>query len=113
MAHYTMSARARNTLDTYFEHIRTAFADIVKVTSRDAWVVQLVGFSEVSLQLPRYLEILADVGLREVRFPELSTARDGRLWRSIPSRRWWVTATARSQVAAHTAQEVVLIHRRA
>jgi len=112
MAHYTMSARARQTLDLYFEHIQDAFADLVPLAGNDTWIVQLVGFSHVSSQLPRYLGLLSDVGLKEVRFPDLSTASDGRLWRSVPSRRWWVTATSRNQVAAHTAQEVVLIHRR-
>jgi len=112
MAHYTMSARARQTLDLYFEHIQDAFADLVQLAGTDTWIVQLVGFSHVSSQLPRYLGLLTEVGLKEVRFPDLSTASDGRLWRSVPSRRWWVTATSRNQVAAHTAQEVVLIHRR-
>jgi len=111
MAHYTMSARARQTLDLYFEQIQNAFADLVQMAGNDTWIVQLVGFSNVSSQLSRYLGLLADVGLKEVRFPELSTASDGRLWRNVPSRRWWVTATSRNQVAAHTAQEVVLIHR--
>jgi hypothetical protein len=111
MAHYTMSARARQTLDSYFENVRAAFSDLVRITASGTWIVQLIGFSDVSAQLPRYLNLLSEVGLREVRFPDLSTARDGRLWRSVPSRRWWVTATSRNQVAAHTAHEVVLVHR--
>ncbi len=112
MAHYTMSARSRQTLDSYFEKMALAFADVVRLTASGAWVVQLIGFNHVDSQLPRYLKLLDGVGLEEVRFDDLSTANDGRLWRSVPSRRWWVTATSRSQVAAHTAEEVVLVHRR-
>ena len=55
---------------------------------------------------------MEDVGLREVRLNELATDRDGRLWRDIPGRRWWVVAGDRAGTAPATSREVVLIYRR-
>ena len=34
---------------------------------------------------------------------------DGRLWRGVPNRRWWVQDDTKG---VHTAQEVVLLHRK-
>jgi hypothetical protein len=110
-SHYTMHARSQQTLDAYFSRLRAAYADLAKLTTTQTWVVQMVGFNDVSTQLPRYLDVMESVGLEEVRFSELATAEDGRLWRTVPSRRWWVTSTARSSTAPHTASEVVLVHR--
>ena len=53
-----------------------------------------------------------DLGLAEVSLEMLSTASDGRLWRDIPGRRWWVAAGQRSKTAPNTSREVVLIHRK-
>jgi len=48
------------------------------------------------------------VGLAEVFLPALQNESDGRLWRSVPSRRWY------SQQRGETpgSQEVVLIHQK-
>ncbi len=108
-AHYTLSARSRQSLDTYFARLELAYADIARLADLDTWIVQMVGFNDVAMQLPRYLSVMQSVGLEEVRFDELATASDGRLWRTVPSRRWWVTSVARSDTAPHTASEVVLV----
>lgn len=111
LAHYTMSARADRSLDTYFETVSSAFSDVARLLDSSTLVVQMVGFNNRELQLPRYLQAMADAGLVEVTDPALATDDDGRLWRSVPWRRWWTTATARRDVAPHTAEEVVLVHR--
>jgi len=111
LAHYTMHARAEPTLRTYFDRLRRAFEDIARLVSATTTVVQLVGFNNPPDQLSRYLSTMNDAGFQEVLFPELATADDGRLWRSVPSRRWWTEAQSRRSIAPHTAQEVVLIHR--
>ena len=111
-AHYTMDGRSRQTLDNYFERLRAAYADIAQLAGANTWVVQMVGFNQVDSQLPQYLEIMSAVGLEEVRFEGLATCGDGRLWRAVPSRRWWVTSNSRKSTAPHTAHEVVLIHRK-
>lgn len=110
-SHYTMKAR-RSSLPAYFEHLREGFVDLAKMAREGAWLIQMVGFSEPSSQLARYLRIMADSGFVEVQFPELATEDDGRLWRPVPGRRWWVTSAGRGLPAPNTAREVVLIHRR-
>ncbi|MGH3191054.1 MAG: DNA methyltransferase [Streptosporangiaceae bacterium] len=111
LAHYTMHARAEPTLTTYFDRLRVAFEDIARLVTPGTTVVQLVGFSNPPDQLSRYLCTMNDAGFQEVVFPKLGTGEDGRLWRSVPSRRWWTEAQSRRSVAPHTAREVVLIHR--
>lgn len=111
LAHYTMAARADRSLDRYFSQLRNAFAALTKLADANTWFVQLVGFNNVESQLPRYLDMLEAVGLGEYRFDALATDSDGRCWRSVPSRRWWVTATGRNTTAPATSREVVLVHR--
>jgi hypothetical protein len=111
LAYYTMHSRAERKLTTYFDLLRSAFDDIARLVGPATTVVQLVGFNNPPDQVSRYLRAMSDAGFQEVLFPELATAEDGRLWRSVPSRRWWTEAQSRRSVAPHTAQEVVLIHR--
>ncbi len=110
-AFYTMHSRAQQTLDRYFRQLQTAFTDVAAIIGPDTYVVQMVGFNDVETQLPAYLSAMADVGLEEIRFEDLATSDDGRLWRTVPSRRWWVVSNARKLAAPHTAHEVVLVHR--
>lgn len=51
---------------------------------------------------------MEEAGLTEVFLPALKSENDGRLWRSVPGRRWY------SEQRGNTpgSQEVVLIHRK-
>ena len=110
LSHYTMSAR--NSIDLYFNKLGDAMNALASLVSRDTWVVQVVGFSDVDSHLSRYLTVMESAGFTECRFGGLATdASDGRLWRSVPGRRWWVSATDRAEVARNTSREVVLIHK--
>lgn len=109
---YTMSARNRDELRLYFGKLRSAFEGIVEIMSPDTWLVQIVGFNGGAEQFHRYLKVMEGLGLREVLFPELATDSDARLWRRVPSRRWWVKAGELAGTAPSTAREVVLVHRR-
>ena len=111
LAHYTMGARAEPTLNTYFGRLQHAYADLVSTFDADTTLVQLVGFSDVDRQLPRYLEAMNTIGLEEFTIADLATDTDGRLWRSVPNRRWWTEARSKRGVAEHTSREVVLLHR--
>ena len=110
--HYTMGARLDEQRDAYFEKLEAAYLDLAGFTESGTWLVQVVGFNELPDQLDRYLRVMDDCGFAEVRFPDVATDDDGRLWREIPSRRWWVVANSRRQVAPNTSREVVLFHRR-
>lgn len=70
--------------------------------------VQMVAFSEPRWQLRRYLETMERLGLSELHLPELEKDRDGRLWRSVPNRRWY--SDQRGETPG--SQEVVLLHRK-
>ena len=111
LAYYTMHARAEPTLRTYFDRLRTAFEDLAAIAGPTTTIVQLVGFNNPPEQLSRYLRTMIDVGFEEILLPELATGDDGRLWRSVPSRRWWAEVQSRRSIVPHTAQEAVLIHR--
>ena len=108
-SYYTMGDRKYPELRTYFENIKATMSSVAAVADARTIVVQMVAFSEPKWQLPRYLETMQEAGLTEVRLPALRGERDGRLWRSVPSRRWY------SQQRGETpgSQEVVLIHRKA
>ena len=110
--HYTMSARNRDASRLYFEKLRTAFSSIVGLMSPDTWLIQVVGFNGGPTQINQYLHVMEEVGLEEIRLPTLATSDDGRLWRDVPGRRWWVLAGSRAGAAPNTSREVVLIHRR-
>lgn len=111
LAHYTMGARAEPTLNTYFSRLKIAYSDLVSTFDAQTTLVQLVGFSDVDRQLPRYLDAMSSVGLEEFTLDELATDLDGRLWRSVPNRRWWTEARSKQGIAEHTSREVVLFHR--
>ena len=108
-SYYTMGDRKYPKLRTYFENIKATMTSVAALANARTVIAQMVAFSEPRWQLPRYLETMEEAGLREVRLSALSNERDGRLWRSVPSRRWY------SQQRGETpgSQEVVLFHRKA
>jgi hypothetical protein len=81
-------------------------SSVAKLADRDTIIVQMLAFSEARWQLPRYLEAMDSAGLREVMLPHLKEEADGRLWRSVPGRRWY------SEQRGDTpgSKEVVLFH---
>lgn len=111
LSYYTMGAKADPSLNSYFGRLSDAFCDVARLLAPDTLVVQMVGFNDRDAQLPRYLQAMGEAGLTEVTHHDLSTDSDGRLWRSVPGRRWWNVASSREGVAPHTAEEVVLLHR--
>jgi hypothetical protein len=78
------------------------------VVAKRTVIVQVVAFSEPRWQLPRYLETMEEAGLTEVFLPALNKEADGRLWRSVPSRRWY----SQQRGTTPGSQEVVLIHQK-
>lgn len=111
LAYYTMSARSDRSQRTYFARLETAFRDIARACDEETHVVQVVGFNDVGDHLGRYLLAMERAGFEELKLDELAVDSDGRLWRDVPGRRWWAHAGDRSEVAQHTAREVVLVHR--
>jgi hypothetical protein len=88
---YTMGDRKGPHLNRYFETITSSLRSVAAVCAQDATIVQVVAFAQPKWQLPRYLAAAEQAGLVEVRLPILADAADGRLWRSVPNRRWYAT----------------------
>jgi hypothetical protein len=107
-SYYTMGDRKYPNLRTYFNNIRATMSSVTALANGGTVIVQMVAFSDPSWQLPRYLETMEKAGLREVFLPALKRDRDGRLWRSVPGRRWY--SDQRGETPG--SQEVVLIHRK-
>jgi hypothetical protein len=107
-SYYTMGDRKYPQLRTYFENIRATMSSVAALPDARTVVVQMVAFSEPDWQLPRYLETMQECALTEVKLPLLRGERDGRLWRSVPNRRWY--NDQRGETAG--AEEVVLVHRK-
>jgi hypothetical protein len=97
----------RKNVPRYYEVAREAFGSVAKLCSRKTVVAQMVAFSEPERQLSNYLEVMQDAGFKELTFPELANCRDGRVWRSVPNRKWY----ADKMGATAGSKEVVLFHR--
>jgi hypothetical protein len=107
-AYYTMGDRQYPELATYFAQLKSALTSIAAICDQNTIVVQVVGFSDPTWQLPQYLAMNGAAGLREVLPPSMPGLRDGRLWRMVPNRKWH--ADQLGEIPA--SQEVVLFHQR-
>lgn len=105
---YAMGGRKESELRTYFDNIRSSMASVAAIADKNTLVVQMVAFSDPVWQLPRYLETMEEAGLSELFMPTLASEVDGRLWRTVPGRRWYSSQRG----ATPGSQEVVLIHRK-
>lgn len=108
-SYYTMGDRKYPELATYFANIKATMSSVAALADRNTIIVQMLAFSELSWQLPRYLETMEEAGLTEVFLPSLKGEADGRLWRCVPGRRWY----SDQRGATPGSKEVVLLHRKA
>jgi hypothetical protein len=99
---------SRTNLDGYFANAERAFSSIHKVAAPGANLVQLVGFSDPENQLPKYLAALARAGFVEDPQGLASPTGDGRLWREVPNRRWYIRTGQRTAFG----KEVILFHKK-
>ena len=106
-AYYAMGNRKAPDLHLYFQQLRAALTSIAHLCTEDTTVVQVVAFSNPTWQLPRYLEANRAAGLEEIRLQIMAGERDGRLWRSVPNRKWHADQLGTTPAS----QEVVLFHR--
>jgi hypothetical protein len=109
LSYYTFGDRHRPGLKTYFEAAFATFASIARIADSHTLFLQMVAFADPSWQLPEYLATMEAAGLVEVPVPLIANGADGRLWRTVPNRRWY--ADQRGHGGA--SKEVVLFHRQA
>lgn len=107
-SYYTFGSRQQQGLNSYFATLFSTFAGIRRLVGPRSLVVQLVGFSKPDWQLPQYLRKMSEAGFEEL-LPECDRTAlfHGRVWRNIPSRRWY----ANMESASNSSREVLLIHR--
>lgn len=106
-AHYCFGHRKQRGLTSYFNGIRMSFAGVRQVVDANALVIQMVAFSEPDWQIPKFLESMSQAGFDEVMPKDIGIPVEGRLWRTVPGRRWF--ALIQGNLA--TSQELVLFHR--
>jgi hypothetical protein len=106
-AFYTMGDRKAADLRTYFRQLESALSAIARLCSEDTTVVQVVAFTNPGWQLARYLEVNKAAGLEEILLPNLGGVGDGRLWRTVPNRKWHADQLGKTSGS----EEVVLFHR--
>jgi hypothetical protein len=104
LPHYTMGGRAKSGVDKYFIHLKLIFSSMRRMLSDDAWVVQLIAFSDPSTQVARYLEAMNEAGFNEVSLN--GDDASGRQWRIVPGRKWYIRD---KDVPA--GRELILLHR--
>jgi hypothetical protein len=108
-SHYMMGGRSAAGLDAYFKNLESSFINIYGLLDHHATVVQLISFSDVRTQLPRYLAVMEHAGFEKAELRIEEATHFGHIWRKVPLRRWY--ATQKGNIA--TAKELLLIHRRA
>lgn len=106
-SYYTFGHRQHANLTTYFDTATRAFRSLSQIVDGDTVIVQMVAFSEPEWQLPRYLEAMQTAGFEEYRLNLDSAAPDGRLWRTVPNRKWHATQKGQTP----SSREVILFHR--
>lgn len=100
-SYYTGGSRTPTGRERYFAMVAAAFQSVRKVLHPDGIVVQLVGFSDANVQLPRYLEAMNTAG-----FDEWKPSAE-RLGRQVPNRKWY----AKLQGPLDASSEMLLFHR--
>ncbi len=107
--YYTMGDRdAETATEQYMDNYRDVAIELKKMLKPEGVMVQMIGFSKPLEQLPLLLKVLRQCGFAEVRYKSLANGSDGRLWRGVPSLKWY---SAVRPSATHSSKELVLIHK--
>jgi len=103
-SYYCGGSRTPTGVRNYFNMIVGAFGSVAELMHPEGIVVQIVGFSNVSEQLPLYLTAMQQAGFDEIRSAHLE---EGRLKRRVANRKWY----AKLQGDVDAATEFLLVHR--
>jgi hypothetical protein len=106
--YYTMGGRNKPGLPRYFADLELSLRSLAALADARTSLVQVVAFAQPEWQLPKYLEAAASAGWMEFQLDMLRDEDDGRLWRTVPNRKWY----ADQRGTTSSAQEVVLFHRK-
>ncbi len=104
---YTFGDRKQAGLEKYFQSVTDAFGSVGMLCDKRTLVAQMVAFSQPEWQLPRYLEAMQEAGFDEVAMSIADTESDGRVWRTVPGRKWYASQMGETGGS----KEVVLFHK--
>ena len=102
-AYYTMGSRSALGMRNYFATLSTSLSNLRRMVSQDAYIVQLVSFSDTNAQLQMYLEVMDRAGFKEASVRKLGNRRV----RSVPNRKWYNYRRQDNDAS----REVLLVHR--
>ena len=106
-SHYTFGSRKRHDERVYFDSLRDSFRSIRTISDEQTIFAQVIGFSKPTKQFDRYLKTLSSVGLDEVIPTHSDDQNARRIWRTVPSRKWY--ANLRENLSS--GHEVLFLHR--
>ncbi len=101
LTYYAMGNRNQKGLTDYYSNIKESFDSISKVCNKNTVVAQIIAFSNIEWQLPKYLETMNEAGFEEIVIDEK------RIWRDVPNRKWYANYNKQSS----SSKEVVLLHK--
>lgn len=101
---FTLGPR-RSSEEEYFRAITEVFEATRPLLKDGALSVHMVGFSKPESQVMNYVKSVEAAGFREVNIAD-SESSDGRIWRSVPSRKFYAQS---NNAAANTSKEVCLV----
>jgi DNA modification methylase len=106
-AYYNFGSRHQPGLHSYFETSLRTLKAIRRVMHTGAYIVQMIAFSDLQNQLPRYLTNMEVAGFKEVNLKRHQTISNStRIWRDVPNRKWHASLQGRTSGS----KEVVLVH---
>lgn len=109
-SYFTMGYRkSEKGLKQYFHSIWSVYTNLFDVLNRGTPVIQLVAFNDKKNQMEPFLQAMSDSGFVESKAYNIERSEDGRIWRSVPNRKWY---NQFSKNSSHSSHEVVLIHMR-
>ena len=102
-SYYTMGGRSESGLRNYFNTLFASFKNLREIISADAYVVQLISFSNAEVHLPIYLDAIERAGFIE----ESTGSIYSRQVRIVPNRKWY----NRKRYQNDAGREILLVHR--
>ena len=101
-SYYTMGGRSGLGLGRYFDRLSASFVNLKQIVHPEAYVIQLISFSDTTTQLPLYLEIMERAGFTEISVGNIKS----RLIRMVPNRRWYNQEKYQNDAS----KEILLVH---
>ena len=92
----------------YMKNALNVYSGLHKTLADDGYLIQLVGFADISSQFDFFLNVMALSGFHELKIKKLNGKGDGRIWRNVPGRKWHASQKGKLQ----SSNEVLLIHKK-